>query len=103
MLKEKVINVKIPGELHKTVRITCIETNQSIKELIISALSQYFKSRKLDTSEQEEDEKIEIECVSYDELTDEEKRSVEEAREEYKRGECIDIDTFLEETKEDED
>ncbi len=102
MLKEKVINIKIPGDLHKTVKITCIETNQSIRELIIKALSQYVKSIKQDASDQGEDEKIEIENVSYEELSDEEKKIIDIAEEEISKGEYTDIDTFLEETKEDE-
>ena len=101
MVKEKVINIKIPEDLHKTVKITCIETNQSIRELIIKAVSQYVKSIKQDANDQEKEE-YEIESCSYDELTPEEKKIIDNSEDEILRGEYIDVDTFLEETKEDE-
>jgi hypothetical protein len=90
---EKTLTLKISEEEHKKIKILSANEGKSIKNFVMDLIRTYIQKKDI----------IEVESFSYDELTDEEKKIVDEAKEEYRKGECIDIDTFLEETKEDED
>jgi hypothetical protein len=93
----KQLSITLPEGLYKEIKHLSIDYKVSTKDFCITALKNYIKVL------QEDNDDIEIECCSYDELTPEEKEIIDKGREERLKGEYIDVDTFLEETKEDED
>jgi hypothetical protein len=48
MTKEKIKNYLLPisSELHKKLKVYCIENNKMIKEIICEAIIEYLKARK---------------------------------------------------------
>ena len=86
---EKTLTIKMSEKEHKEIKVLSAEEGKSIKDFVMDLIKMYIRQK----------EKIEIENLSYDELSDEEKHIIDMTKEEYSKGECIDIDTFLEEIK----
>ncbi|MEQ8187267.1 MAG: hypothetical protein ABRQ39_04790 [Candidatus Eremiobacterota bacterium] len=86
---EKTLTIKMSEKEHREIKVLSAEEGKSIKDFVMDLIKMYIRQK----------EKIEIENLSYDELSDEEKHIIDMTKEEYSKGECIDIDTFLEEIK----
>jgi len=63
MSDDKVLNIKIPKELHKAVRMKCIETDQSMKDLTIKALIKYIEDYKTDVNNHDVSKEVNVKRI----------------------------------------
>jgi hypothetical protein len=82
----KQLSITLPEDLYTEIKHLSIDFKVTTKDFCIKALRNYIND-------------IQIENVSYDELSATEKNIIDIAREDYKKGKCVDIDSFLEETE----
>jgi len=82
----KQLSITLPEDLYTEIKHLSIDFKVTTKDFCIKALRNYIND-------------IQIENVSYDELSATEKNIIDIAREDHKKGKCVDIDSFLEETE----
>ncbi|MEQ8169371.1 MAG: hypothetical protein ABRQ38_10775 [Candidatus Eremiobacterota bacterium] len=87
MLEEKVLNIKIPKTLHRSLKIRSASSGLTLKDITIKALTEYLKK-----AVNLIDEELIIEPV-----TDEDEPIIERARQEYARGEYQEFDEMIRE------
>jgi len=82
----KQLSITLPEDLYTEIKHLSIDFKVTTKDFCIKALRNYIQD-------------IQIENVSYNELSSSEKNIIDMAREEYEKGECTDVDSFLEEVE----
>ena len=88
--KKKKILIEIPEELHTDLKIQSAKEKVTMRGIVIKLITNYIRQNK---------DEYEIENVSYEELSKDEKNIIDIGREERLKGEYIDVDDFLEETE----
>lgn len=88
--KKKKMLLEIPENLHTDLKIQSAKEKNTMSGIVIKLITDYIRQNK---------DEYEIENVSYKELSEEEKNIIDKGRQERLKGEFIDIDTFLEETE----
>lgn len=98
IMKEKMLNVKLPLELHKELKIQSIKREQSLKVMVEKALRDFLK--KLQSEEQDEDwDRLmkSIEVAPEEEPDEIDLKIMERAKWEKERGEIEDYEDDLKE------
>jgi hypothetical protein len=89
--KKKKVLLEIPEELHTELKIQSAKEKKTMSGIVVKLIIDYIRMNK---------DEYEVENVSYEELSDEEKKMIDIGREERLKGEFIDVEAFLKETEE---